>query len=139
MSIEVENLKKKDIDSYIKFIDEIFGYEANAEALEKMIKKNKVLVIKENEEVVASVSLEERFEYIKNQKYYFISYLGVKKEYRRKGYASKLFKKVEELVKENDIKYLELTSGNQRRIAHFFYKDKLFKIKDTMVFVKFYN
>lgn len=139
MSIEVENLKKKDIDSYIKFIDEIFGYEANAEALEKMIKKNKVLVIKENEEVVASVSLEERFEYIKNQKYYFISYLGVKKEYRRKGYASKLFKKVEELVKENDIKYLELTSGNQRRIAHFFYKDKQFKIKDTMVFVKFYN
>ena len=139
MSIEVENLKKKDIDSYIKFIDEIFGYEANKETLEKMIKKNKVLVIKDNEEVVASISLEERFEYIKNQKYYFISYLGVKKEYRRKGYASKLFKKVEELVKENDIKYLELTSGNQRRIAHFFYKDKQFKIKDTMVFVKFYN
>ena len=139
MSIEVENLKKKDIDSYIKFIDEIFGYEANQEALEKMIKKNKVLVIKDNEEVVASITLEERFEYIKNQKYYFISYLGVKKEYRRKGYASKLFKKVEELAKENDIKYLELTSGNQRRIAHFFYKDKQFKIKDTMVFVKFYR
>ena len=139
MSIEVETLKKKDISSYIKFIDEIFGYEANAEALEKMIRKNKVLVIKDNKEVVASVALEERFEYIKNQKYYFISYLGVKKEYRRKGYASKLFKKVEELVKENDIKYLELTSGNQRRIAHFFYKDKQFKIKDTMVFVKFYN
>ena len=139
MSIEVENLKKKDIDSYIKFIDEIFGYEANSEVIEKMIKKNKVLVIKDNEEVVASVVLEERFEYIKNQKYYFISYLGVKKEYRRKGYASKLFKKVEELAKENDIKYLELTSGNQRRIAHFFYKDKQFKIKDTMVFVKFYN
>lgn len=139
MSIEVENLKKKDIDSYIKFIDEIFGYEANSEVIEKMIKKNKVLVIKDNEEVVASITLEERFEYIKNQKYYFISYLGVKKEYRRKGYASKLFKKVEELVKENDIKYLELTSGNQRRIAHFFYKDKQFKIKDTMVFVKFYN
>lgn len=139
MSIEVENLKKKDISSYIKFIDEIFGYEANSEVIEKMIKKNKVLVIKDNEEVVASITLEERFEYIKNQKYYFISYLGVKKEYRRKGYASKLFKKVEELVKENDIKYLELTSGNQRRIAHFFYKDKQFKIKDTMVFVKFYN
>ena len=104
-----------------------------------MIKKNKVLVIKEKEEVVASVSLEERFEYIKNQKYYFLSYLGVKKEYRRNHYASKLFDKVEELIKENDIKYIELTSGNQRRQAHFFYKDKQFKIKDTMVFIKFYN
>jgi len=139
VSIEVETLKKKDIDSYINFIDEIFGYKAMKEVVEKQIRKNKILVIKQNEEVVASITLEERFEYIKNQKYYYISYLGVKKEYRRKGYASKLFKKVEELVKENDIKYLELTSGNQRRTAHYFYKDKEFKIKDTMVFVKFYN
>ena len=139
MSIEVENLKKKDIDSYISFINEIFGYESNKEAIEKMIRKNKVLVIKKDEEVVASVTLEERFEYIKNQKYYFISYLGVKKEYRRKGYASKLFEKVEELAKQNDIKYLELTSGNHRRVAHFFYKYKEFKTKDTTVFIKIYN
>lgn len=139
MSIEVETLKKKDIDSYISFIDEIFGYKADKESIEKMIKKAKVLVIKKDEEVVASVTLEERFEYIKNQKYYYISYLGVKKEYRRNHYASKLFDKVEELVKENNVKYLELTSGNQRRQAHYFYKDKEFKIKDTMVFVKFYN
>ena len=139
MSIEVEPLKKKDIESYIKHIDEIFGYKAEKEVIEKLIRKNKVLVIKKGEEVVASVTLEERFEYIKNQKYYYISYLGVKKEYRRNHYASKLFDKIEELVKENDIKYIELTSGNQRRQAHYFYKNKEFKIKDTMVFVKFYN
>ena len=65
--------------------------------------------------------------------------MGVKKEYRRNRYASKLFEKVEELVKENDIKQIELTSGNQRRGAHYFYQSKDFKIKDTMVFVKFYN
>ena len=139
MSIEVESLKKKDITSYIKHIDDVFGYKSEKEIIEKMIRKNNVLVIKKEEEVVASVVLEERFEYIKNQKYYYISYLGVKKEYRRNHYASKLFQKIEELVKENDIKYLELTSGNQRRGAHYFYKDKEFKIKDTMVFVKFYN
>lgn len=138
MSIEVETLKKKDIDSYINFIDEIFDFKSNKESIEKMIKKNKVLVIKSNDEVVASVTLEERYEYIKSQKYYYISYFGVKKNYRRKGYASKLFEKVEELVKENEINYLELTSGNQRRAAHYFYKDKNFKIKDTTVFVKFY-
>ena len=139
MSIEVETLKRKDIDSYIKHIYEIFGYKSDKEAIEKLIRKYKVLVIKKDEEVVASVTLEERFEYIKNQKYYCISYLGVKKEHRRNHYASKLFEKIEELVKENDIKYLELTSGNQRRQAHYFYKDKEFKIKDTMVFVKFYR
>ena len=136
--MEVETLKKKDIDSYINFIDEIFGFKSNKESIEKMIRKNKVLVIKNKDEVVASITLEERYEYIKCQKYYYISYLGVKKSYRRRGLASKLFDKVEELVQENDIKYLELTSGNQRKHAHYFYKDKNFKIKDTMVFVKFY-
>ena len=139
MSIEVETLKKKDIEKYIEFISEIFGYVANKEIVEKLMKKCKVFVIKKEEDIVASVTLEERFEYIKNQKYYHVSYLGVKKEYRRNGYASKLFEKIEELVKENNINYLELTSGNQRRNAHYFYKHKNFKIKDTMVFVKLYK
>lgn len=139
MSIEVENLKKKDIGSYIKFIDEVFGYKTTKELVEKLIKKIKILVIKKEEEVVASVMLEERTEYIKNQKYYYINYLGVKKNCRRNGYASKLFEKIEELVRENGINYIELTSGNQRRNAHYFYKSKNFKIKDTMVFVKIYK
>lgn len=138
MSIEVETLKKKDIDSYIKFIEEIFDYTADSSSIEKLIRKNKVLVIKKDEIVVASAALEERFEYVKNKKYYFLSYLGVLKEYRRKGYATKIFDKINELAKENDISYLELTSGNQRRIAHYFYKSKDFKIKDTTVFVKFF-
>lgn len=136
--MEVELLKKKDIDEYIKLIYEIFGYESNKEAIEKLIKKSKVLIIKKDDIIVASANIEERYEYIKDQKYYFVSYLGVKKEYRRKGYASKIFEKIENLVKENDIKYLELTSGNQRRSAHYFYKTNNFKIKDTTVFVKIY-
>lgn len=138
MNKEVETLKKKDIDSYSKFIKEVFDYDINVNAIENLIKKNKVLVVKEDDKVVASLTIEERFEYIKNKKYYHISYLGVLKDYRRKGYASKLFSKVEELVKQNDISFIELTSGNQRRIAHYFYKSKDFKIKDTTVFVKLY-
>lgn len=136
--IEVEVLKKKDIPSYIDFIKEIFDYNADSSAIEKLIKKNKVLIIKRDERVVASATLEERFEYIRNQKFYSLTYLGVLKEYRRRGYATKIFEKINELVEENNINYLELTSGNQRRIAHYFYKSKDFKIKDTTVFVKFY-
>ena len=139
MNKEVEFLKKKDVDKYINFINEVFGYEGEKEVIEKTLRKNKILVIKKEEKIIAAVTLEERLEYVKNLKYYFVSYLGVKKEYRRKGYGSKLFKKIEELVKENEVDYIELTSGNQRRIAHYFYKDKNFKIKDTMVFVKMYD
>lgn len=138
MNKEIEYLKKKDIDSYSEFIKEIFDYDINKEVIEKLIRKNKVLVIKDNDKVVASLVIEERFEYIKNLKYYYIGYLGVLKDYRREGYASKLFDEVERLAHENNIAYLELTSGNQRRIAHYFYKSKNFKIKDTTVFVKIY-
>ncbi len=139
MNKEVEYLSKNDIEKYILFIKNVFGYESNKEAILKSLKNNKILVIKKDDDIVATVTLEERFEYIKNQKYFFISYLGVSKEHRREGYASKLFEKIEELVKEKHINYLELTSGNQRRDAHYFYKEKEFKIKDTTVFVKFYN
>ena len=54
-------------------------------------------------------------------------------------YSLDILKVVDKFCRENNIKYLELTSGNQRRGAHYFYKNKAFKIKDTMVFVKFYN
>ena len=138
MNKEVEYLRKKDINSYKEFIEEVFDYSVIPEVIEKLIRKNKVLIIKDNDKIVATATLEEKFEYIKNQKYYYISYLGVLKNYRRKGYATKIFEKIEELVKENDISYLELTTGNQRRIAHYFYKSKGFKIKDTTVFVKIY-
>ena len=136
--IEVEILKKNDIASYIDFIKEIFDYNVENSAIEKLIRKNKVLIIKRDEKVVASATLEERFEYIRNQKFYSLTYLGVLKEYRRRGYATKIFDKINELVQENNISYLELTSGNQRRVAQYFYKSKDFKIKDTTVFVKFY-
>ena len=138
MNKEVVYLKKKDINSYGDFIKEIFDYDINKEAIENLIKNNSVLVIKKDSKIIASAVIEERFEYIKNQKYYTLSYLGVLKEYRREGYASKIFKKIEELISKNNISYLELTSGNQRRMAHYFYKSKNFKIKDSTVFIKLY-
>ena len=138
MNKEVETLKKKDIKSYVDFIKETFEYEPKVESIEKMMKKSKVLVIKDKDKVIASVVVDERTEYIKDKKYYYLSYFGVLKEYRREGHASKLFDKIEEMVKENEISYVELISGNQRRNAHYFYKSKDFRIKDATIFVKLY-
>lgn len=138
MNKEVEYLKKENINSYIKFVKEVFGYEPEIENIEKLIEKHKVLVMLNQDKVIASVILEECYEFIKTQKYYRMHCFGVLKEYRRMGYANRLFEKVEELVNENNIKYLELTSGNHRKAAHYFYHKKGFKIKDTTVFVKLY-
>ena len=134
----IETLKKKDFKTYIDFINSIFGYEVTKENLEKYYKENMVLIIKRNDKIVASVSLKEEFDYIKNQKYYYINNLGVLKDYRREGFASILFDEIDKMAHENKIEYLLLTSGNQRRAAHFFYKSRNFKIKDTTVFIKLY-
>jgi ribosomal protein S18 acetylase RimI-like enzyme len=138
MNKEVEYLKKENINSYISFIKDVFDYEATVECIEELIEKHKVLVILNQDKVIASVILEEHHDFIKDKKYYHVHYFGVLKEYRRMGYANRLFEKIEELVKENDIKYLELTSGNHRKAAHYFYQGNGFKIKDTTVFVKIY-
>ena len=135
---EVEYLKKEDINSYIKFIKEVFDYETKEEDIEKLINNDTVLIVKNQDKIIASVTLEEHYEYIKAEKFYHIGYFGVLKEYRRMGYAKILFDNIEELVKENNIKYLELTSGNHRKAAHYLYQSRGFKIKDTTVFVKIY-
>lgn len=138
MNKEVELLQKENIESYIEFIEKVFEYKTEYSAIEKLISKDKVLVIKNKDKIIASLVLEECFEAIKNQKYYRLGYFGVLKEYRRMGYANRLFDELEKLIKENNIKYIELTSGNHRKAAHYFYQSKDFKIKDTTVFVKLY-
>lgn len=134
----VERLKKNDYIQYISLIKEVFGYEASIENIEKHTKDNTVLVIKKSNVIVASVSIKEQNDFVKGQKYYFVSNLCVLKEYRREGLASILFNEVDRLAEKNSIDYLLLTSGNQRRAAHYFYKSRNFKIKDTTVFIKFY-
>lgn len=138
MNNKVEYLTKADIKSYIDLIDDTFGYRSDEESVEKMISKNRILIVKDKDRVIAAATLEENFEYIKKQKYYHLSYLAVSKEYRRMGLANLIFSKIEELVRENSISYIELTSGNQRKAAHYFYQSKDFKIKDTTVFIKIY-
>lgn len=134
----VEELKKKDFRSYIDFIKEVFDYDVDKRNLDNYYKENIVLVIKKDDRIVASVTIKEDFDYIKNQKYYYVNYLGVLKEYRREGLASILFDEIDKKSELNNINYLLLTSGNQRRAAHYFYKSRNFKIKDTTVFIKFY-
>lgn len=138
MNKEVQYLIKEDINSYKKYIKDVFDYDINEESIKKLIKNNIVLVIKNQDKIIASTILEERYEYIKSQKYYVVGYFGVLKEYRRMGYANILFDKIEELIKENNIKYLEIVSGNHRKAAHYFYQSKGFKIKDATIFLKLY-
>lgn len=137
--MEVERLKTKDIDSYRNFIKDVFGYDVSKKNVSDAMKNSIILALKLDNKVIASITLEESKEYIKGKKYYYASYFGVLNDYRRMGFATKIFDKVEELVEKNKIDYIELTSGNQRKEAHSFYSKHNFRIKDTTVFIKFYE
>ena len=137
--MEVERLKTKDIDSYRELIKDAFGYSSTKKNISDAMKNSIILVLKLDDKVIASITLEEKKEYIKGKKYYFVSYFCVRNDYRRMGFATKLFEYVEDLVKENKIDYIELTSGNQRKEAYNFYSKHDFRVKDTTVFMKFYD
>lgn len=137
--MEVERLKTKDIDSYREFVKDVFGYSSTKKNISEAMKNSTILVLKLDDKVIASLTLEEEKEYIKGKKYYYVSYFGVLNDYRRMGFATKLFEYVEQMAKENKIDYIELTSGNQRKEAHMFYSKNNFRVKDTTVFIKFYD
>ncbi len=137
--MEVERLKNKDIDSYKEFIKDVFGYDVSKKNISDAMKNSMILVLKLDNKVIASITLEEAKEYIKGKKYYYVSYFGVLNDYRRMGFATKIFDYVEDLAKKNKIDYIELTSGNQRKEAHMFYSKHNFRVKDTTVFIKFYD
>ena len=136
--MEVTKLAKEEIDAYSEFIVKVFDYDIDTSSIEECIEQNNILVIKDDDKIVASLTYEERKEYVKNKKYYFISYFGVIKEYRRKGLGTMLFDYLKEEIEKNGISYIELTSGNHRKAAHYFYRSRNFKIKDTTVFIKIY-
>ena len=136
--MEVTKLAKEEIDAYSEFIVKVFDYDIDTSSIEECIEQNNILVIKDDDKIVASLTYEERKEYVKNKKYYFISYFGVIKEYRRKGLGTMLFDYLKKEIERNGISYIELTSGNHRKAAHYFYRSRNFKIKDTTVFIKIY-
>ncbi len=137
--MEVERLKTKDITSYKEFIKDVFGYDANRKNISESMKSNIILVLKLESKVICSMTLEEKKDYVKDKRYYYVSYFGVLNDYRRMGFATKMFDYVEDMIRKNNIDYIELTSGNQRKEAHNFYSKNNFRVKDTTVFIKFYK
>ncbi len=137
--MEVERLKTKDISSYQLFIKDVFGYDTSKKNIAEAMKKSIILVLKLENKVISSITLDEEKDFVKNKKYYYASYFGVLTDYRRMGFATRIFDYVEQMIKENNIDYIELTSGNQRKEAHNFYSKNNFRIKDTTVFIKFYK
>lgn len=95
-----------------------------------------ILLLKDGNIVVGAALITEKKDPFKKVKSYYIDYLCIRKEYEHKGFGTQLLNKILELAKENDIKYLELTSNKERKRAQNMYLRFGMKIKDTDYFIK---
>lgn len=97
-----------------------------------------VLIAEEEKtnKVVGCILWKVNEDYVRPNKTLYLSYLIVKKEYRRKGIARDLYSRLESLCKEKCCSCIEFTSANYRTGAHELYKSMGYTIKNTSIFIK---
>lgn len=90
-----------------------------------------IFLAKEDDEFVAyiSIRIKESVPVFSRGKKLKISELFVKKEYRRKGYASKLLDRAEELFQDTDCSTMELDVNIKNKSAKELYEKKRFDIE----------
>lgn len=122
-------------DEVIKLIKEVFKIESKKECF-KLQDNQKILLLKDNNIVIGLSMITLKNDPFKNKKTYYLDYICIKEEYRHKSLGRKMFEKIIEIAKENNIDYLELTSRKERKEARKMYLDYGMNIRDTDVFIK---
>ena len=69
-----------------------------------------------------------------NEKRAYINSFCIDSSYRNKGYGDKLLKGCINILKNEGVNYINMTSNKKRILAHKLYKDNNFSIVDTCIF-----
>lgn len=144
MNLEIRNYENSDYETVKKILIEAFpeikefmSIGINDEQA-LVLDKNKYiqLVAVINEEVVGYSLASRSYDPIKQRTNLWIDYVCVNKEYRGKGIAKHLLQKIEELAKNENILFLQLTSSRFRTSARKLYIDLGFSIRESDIFRK---
>ena len=95
----------------------------------------RILLLKNNDVVVGLSLITLKIDPFKHKKIFYLDYLCVRKEYQHQSLGRKIFEKILEIAKENNINCIELTSRKERISARKIYMDYGMTIKDTDFFV----
>lgn len=134
----IEFLKEEKCNEMFNLIKDCFNLEVNDNNIKEIIKSEncKAIIMKNKDELIGTAIIDTLNDYIKNQKYYYINYVCIKKEYRECGYSKKIMEYIEELARQENISYIILTSSSQREIANKLYLSLDYKKIDTNLFKK---
>lgn len=141
MEVTFREMKKKDIPEVIALCNEVFEEETSLEYAMKIYKKhrkdpNQIYIVGVVDgKIVAhcKVSVIQTI-YEKMNVYAILNHVGVKKEYRRHGIATKMLDVAFNIAKEHGCKMVELWSNNVRTAAHACYYNYGFELDDAGFF-----
>lgn len=143
MEVKFRLMKKKDILSVIELCNEVFNENTSLDYAMKMYKKsrkdpNQIYIVGVLDGKIVShlkISIIQTI-YEKMNTYSILNHVGVKKEYRRHGIATKMLDYAFEISKKYGCKTVELWSNNVRTAAHACYYNYGFKLDDAGFFSK---
>ena len=138
---QISRLNIGDIESLYILLNDVFKSGVKKELLYKLIDNDSVIdmVCKNNDLVIGHAMVEIKYDLFTGDKYFFLNYFCVDKEYRCIGIGTELLKYLETLALENNIDFMRFTSNNKRIEAHKFYKNRGYIIRDTSVFIKYFK
>lgn len=140
-NLEIKELTFEYVESYINLLKNCFNNVDDHPMIEKMLADKNIttIIAVDSKKVVGAITIDKRFNYLKNIKFYILENVCTDDAYRGKHIATNILKEVEKRAIADQISYISFTSGNKRTIAHKFYLKNNYKIKDTSVFVKYFN
>lgn len=132
MQVNISNYNDTDYKQVYDIINESFNYE------KKLVKNPSVFefVAKIDDVIVGYFNIHEELDVIRNIKIYHLGYVCVRKEYRSQGIGRKMVEYAINFSKENNATRIELTSCNNREIAHKLYLSLGFEKRDSAIFRK---
>lgn len=134
--MKFEFLKSNDYQKYINLIKASFGLEGSIENLEKLDSNTRILVLKDNDNLVCTSMIRYIYDPIMDKKKLYIDYVCVSNNYQNQGIGRRIMEEVERIALSEGIDKLELTSNSKRCYAQKLYKAFGMEIRDTNFFEK---
>lgn len=141
MEVTFREMKKKDIPEVVALCNEVFEEETSLEYAMKTYKKqrrdpNSIYIVGIAEgKIVSHLKITVIHTIYENMNTYSIlNHVGVKKEYRRHGIATKMLDVAFRISKEHGCKKVELWSNNVRTAAHACYYNYGFALDEAGFF-----
>lgn len=132
MDLMVRKYLDADFDEVNELLYKSFGYNVDKQKDEKVHEFVGVY----DSKVVGYFILYEMIDIVRNIKIYHIDYVCVDSEYRGRGFGKKMMEWAIKYAEDNGVRRIELTSGNQREVAHKLYLDLGFMKRDSSIFRK---